>query len=44
MNEKIDVQSLYAEGDLEYVTQDDSYQVLFALDGWHEYNYERKEE
>lgn len=41
---KIDVQSLYSEGDLEYVSEEDSYQVLFALDSWHEYNFERKEE
>lgn len=45
MNEaKIDVQSLYSEGDLEYVTEEDSYQVLSALDGWHEYTNERNEE
>ena len=41
---KIDVQSLYSEGDLEYVTEEDSYQVLSALDGWHEYTNERNEE
>ena len=45
MNEvKIDVQSLYSEDDLEYVTEDDSYQVLFALDSWHEHLQERNEE
>ena len=44
MNEKIDVQSLYSEGDLEYVTQEDSYQVLQSFDSWHEYNHERNEE
>lgn len=41
---KIDVQSLYSEGDLEYVTQEDSYQVLLTFDSWHEYNFERNEE
>ena len=41
---KIDVQSLYSEGDLEYVTQEDSYQVLLTFDSWHEYNHERNEE
>lgn len=45
MNEaKIDVQSRFSEGDLEYVTEEDSYQVLLALDSWHEYNHERNEE
>ena len=38
---KIDVQSLYSEGDLEYVTQEDSYQVLLTFDSWHEYTNER---
>lgn len=41
---KIDVQSLYSEGDLEYVTEEDSQEMLFALDGWYEYNQERNEE
>lgn len=41
---KIDVQSLYSEGDLEYVTEEDSHEMLIALDGWHEYNHERNEE
>ena len=41
---KIDVQSRFSEGDLEYVTEEDSYQVLQSFDSWHEYNFERKEE
>ena len=41
---KIDVQSLYSEGDLEYVTQEDSYQVLQSFDSWHEHLQERNEE
>lgn len=41
---KIDVQSLYSEGDLEYVTQEDSYQVLLTFDSWHEHLQERNEE
>lgn len=43
-NTKIDVQSLYSEGDLEYVTEDDSYQMLQSFDSYHEYNFERNEE
>jgi hypothetical protein len=43
-NTKIDVQSLYSEGDLEYVTEDDSYQMLRSFDSYHEYNFERNEE
>ena len=34
---KVDVQSLYSESDLEYVSQEDSYQVLQSFDSWHEY-------
>lgn len=41
---KIDVQSRFSEGDLEYVTEEDSYQVLQSFDSWHEYNHERNEE
>lgn len=41
---KVDVQSLYSESDLEYVTQEDSYQMLQSFDSWHEYNFERNEE
>lgn len=44
INEKIDVQSLYSEGDLEYVTEEDTYQMLQSFDSWHEYNLERNEE
>lgn len=41
---RIDVQSLYSESDLEYVTQEDSYQVLLTFDSWYEYDFERNEE
>jgi hypothetical protein len=42
MNEsKIDVQSRFSEGDLEYVTEEDSYQVLQSFDSYAEYNKER---
>jgi hypothetical protein len=41
---KFDVQSRFSEGDLEYVTEEDSYQVLQSFDSWHEYNHERNEE
>lgn len=41
---KVDVQSLYSESDLEYVSKEDSYQVLQSFDSWNEYNHERNEE
>jgi hypothetical protein len=44
MSEKIDVQSRFSEGDLEYVTEEDSYQVLQSFDSWYEYTKERNEE
>jgi hypothetical protein len=34
---KFDVQSRFSEDDLEYVTEEDSYQVLQSFDSWHEY-------
>lgn len=44
MNEKIDVQSTFNEGDLEYVSNEDSKELLNTLDGWHEYTNERNNE
>ena len=44
MNEKIDVQSRFSEGDLEYVSEEDSYQVLQSFDSWYEYTSERNQE
>jgi hypothetical protein len=41
---KFDVQSRFSEGDLEYVTPEDSRQLLNSFDSWHEYNHERNEE
>lgn len=41
---KVDVQSRFSEGDLEYVTEEDSYQVLQSFASWHEHNHERNEE
>lgn len=41
---KFDVESRFSEGDLEYVTEKDSYEVLQSLDSWYEYKQERNEE
>jgi hypothetical protein len=41
---KIDVQSRFSEGDLEYVSEEDSYQVLLGFDSWHEHLNERNAE
>lgn len=42
MNElKFDVQSTFLEGDLEYVTEEDSSQLLDSLESWHEFQHER---
>lgn len=41
---KIDVESRFSESDLEYVTEDDSYQMLQSFDSWHEYNYEKEQQ
>jgi hypothetical protein len=42
MNEvKFDVQSRFSEGDLEYVTEEDSSQLLDSLESWHEFQQER---
>lgn len=41
---KFDVQSRFSEGDLEYVSEEDSYEILQSFDSWHEYNNERKEQ
>lgn len=40
----IDVQSRFSEESLEYVSQDDSYQLLCSFDSWHEYKHERNDE
>ena len=41
---KIDVESRYSESDLEYVSEDDSRQMLQSFDSYHEYNSERNSE
>lgn len=39
---KIDVESRFSESDLEYVTEDDSYQMLQSFDSWHEYKHDKE--
>lgn len=41
---KIDVESRFAESDAEYVTEDDSRQMLLSFDSYLEYSSERNAE
>jgi hypothetical protein len=41
--EEIDVQSRFSEGDLEFVSKEDSYEMLNSFDSYAEYNKERYE-
>lgn len=41
---RIDVESRFSESDLEYVTEDDSNQMLQSFDSWHEYKYEKEQQ
>jgi len=41
---KIDVESRFSESDLEYVTEDDSYQMLQSFDSWHEYKHDKEQQ
>ena len=41
---KVDVESRFSESDLEYVSEDDSRQMLHSFDSYHEYTSERNSE
>ncbi len=41
--EEIDLQSRFSEGDLEFVSKEDSYEMLNSFDSYIEYSKERKE-
>ena len=41
--EEIDVQSRFSEGDLEFVSKEDSYEMLSSFDSYIEYTKERNE-
>lgn len=41
--EEIDVQSRFSEGDLEFVSKEDSYEMLNSFDSYVEYSKERNQ-
>jgi hypothetical protein len=41
--EEIDVQSRFSEGDLEFVSKEDSYEMLNSFDSYIEYSKERNQ-